>query len=104
MPSPMSATRCWRATTFPGSSWRLATRSDACLPTVTSMVPAKNDWEAALVGVRRRDQFLDDRGVHPVADSDERAPSTRLIGALSVQRMTIGLASRTPSGMSSTTP
>ena len=31
-PSPISRRRCWKATTLAGSSWRLATRSDALGP------------------------------------------------------------------------
>ena len=52
------------------SSWRLATRSFAPAPSVTSIVPVSSDWRA-LGGIGGRHELLDQRRLGALAQHDE---------------------------------
>ena len=102
--SPICAVRCSNPTTFAGSSWRLATPSDAFAPTMTSIVPAKSDWAASGSATAEGTNSS-------TSEADAPSPIRTMVrlnrawpGAPSDQRTTIGFERLTPAGTSTRTP
>ena len=71
-PSPIRASRCWKATVSGPSSWTLAISSFAPSPRMTSVVPVSSDCPTG-ARLARWDEHLDEGCFRILAELDDRA-------------------------------
>ena len=79
-PSPMSARRCWNTTWSGPSSWRLAIARRAWAPE-PDLRGGRQERLGSGPGRVVRDQLLDDRGLGPVLEDDQRPADQGARGA-----------------------